>query len=105
MLCTPYTKSMLDTQFRQGPVSLKAQRRRLGPGRRRNVKRQLEEAMRGGLMAEAASGQPASRPLPPGLDLLWGRRERGQRGPRPGLSADTIVEAAVRLGAREGLEG
>jgi len=55
-------------------------------------------------MAEAASGQPASRPLPPGLDLLWGRRERGKRGPRPGLSADAIVEAAVRLADREGLE-
>lgn len=55
-------------------------------------------------MAEAVSGQPASRPLPPGLDLLWGRRERGRRGPRPGLSADIIVEAAVRLADREGLE-
>jgi AcrR family transcriptional regulator len=55
-------------------------------------------------MAEAAPGQPASRPLPPGLDLLWGRRERGKRGPRPGLSADAIVEAAVRLADREGLE-
>src|SRR3984885_7051262 len=101
----PYTKRMLDTQFRQGPVSLKAQRRRLGPGRRRNVKRQLEEAMRGGLMAEAASGQPAARPpLPPGLDLLWGRRERGKRGPRPGLSAEAIVDAAVRIADAEGLE-
>ena len=55
-------------------------------------------------MAEATSGQPAARPLPPGLDLLWGRRERGKRGPRPGLSADTIVEAAVRLADAEGLE-
>jgi len=60
-------------------------------------------------MAEATSGQPQEpvepgRPLPPGLDLLWGRRERGKRGPRPGLSADTIVEAAVRLADREGLE-
>jgi AcrR family transcriptional regulator len=68
------------------------------------VKRQLEEAMRGGLMAEAASGQPASRPLPPGLDLLWGRRERGKRGPRPGLSAEAIVDAAVRIADAEGLE-
>jgi AcrR family transcriptional regulator len=42
--------------------------------------------------------------LPPGLDLLWGRRERGKRGPRPGLSADAIVEAAVRLADAEGLE-
>ncbi len=42
--------------------------------------------------------------LPPGLDLLWGRRGRGKRGPRPGLSADAIVEAAVRLADAEGLE-
>jgi AcrR family transcriptional regulator len=54
-------------------------------------------------MAEATP-QPAPRPLPPGLDLLWGRRERGKRGPRPGLSADTIVAAAIRLADAEGLE-
>jgi AcrR family transcriptional regulator len=49
---------------------------------------------------------PAEEParLPPGLDLLWGRREAGKRGPRPGLSADAIVEAAVRLADAEGLE-
>ena len=51
-------------------------------------------------MAEATSG----RGLPPGLDLLWGRRERGRRGPQPGLSADAIVEAAVRLADAEGLD-
>jgi AcrR family transcriptional regulator len=55
-------------------------------------------------VAEAASEQSAQRPLPPGLDLLWGRRERGKRGPRPGLSADAIVEAAVRVADAEGLE-
>jgi AcrR family transcriptional regulator len=55
-------------------------------------------------MAEAASGHPASRPLPPGLDLLWGRRERGKRGPRPGLSAEAIVDTAVRIADAEGLE-
>jgi len=43
-------------------------------------------------------------PLPPGLDLLWGRRERGKRGPRPGLSGDAIVAAAVRVADAEGLE-
>ena len=43
-------------------------------------------------------------PLPPGLDLLWGRRERGKRGPRAGLSADAIVEAAVRIADAGGLE-
>lgn len=43
-------------------------------------------------------------PLPPGLDLLWGRRERGKRGPRAGLSADAIVAAAVRVADAEGFE-
>ncbi len=55
-------------------------------------------------MAEATSGQPGGRPLPPGLDLLWGRREPGKRGPRPGLSADAIVTAAMQVADAEGLE-
>ena len=42
-------------------------------------------------------------PLPPGLDLLWGRRERAQRGPKPELSANAIVEAAIRVADAEGL--
>jgi AcrR family transcriptional regulator len=41
--------------------------------------------------------------LPPGLDLLWGRRERGKRGPKPGLSIEAIVEAAIKLADAEGL--
>jgi AcrR family transcriptional regulator len=56
--------------------------------------------------------QPASEPaaqrkarLPAGLDLLWGRRGQGKRGPRPGLSADAIVDAAIRLADAEGIEG
>jgi len=48
-----------------------------------------------------ASGQV---PLPPGLDLLWGRRQPGRRGPKPGLSVDAIVDTAVRLADAEGLE-
>src|SRR6202035_474722 len=56
----------------------------------------------------ADAGRPAqsapSPPLPPGLDLLWGRRGRGQRGPKPGLSIDAIVAAAIRLADAEGLE-
>jgi AcrR family transcriptional regulator len=43
-------------------------------------------------------------PLPPGLDLLWGRRERGQRGPKPGLSIDTIVRVAIQIADAEGLD-
>lgn len=42
--------------------------------------------------------------LPPGLDLLWGRRKQGQRGPKPGLSIDAIVEAAIRVADAEGLD-
>ena len=60
----------------------------------------------------AASGPAAPEPaaeekvqLPAGLDLLWGRRGQGKRGPRPGLSADAIVDAAIRLADAEGLEG
>ena len=52
-------------------------------------------------MTEPAAGR---RPLPPGLDLLWGRRERRRRGPRPGLSADAIAAAAIRLADAEGLD-
>ncbi len=43
------------------------------------------------------------RPLPPGLDLLWGRRSRGHRGPRPGLSVSAIVDAAMTIADAEGL--
>lgn len=43
--------------------------------------------------------QPA---LPPGLDLLWGRRERGRRGPKPGLTVEAIVEAAIYVADVEG---
>jgi AcrR family transcriptional regulator len=42
--------------------------------------------------------------LPPGLDLLWGRRGQGKRGPRPGLSTDMIIDAAIRLADADGLE-
>jgi AcrR family transcriptional regulator len=44
------------------------------------------------------------RPLPPGLDLLWGRREAGSRGPRRGLSVTEVVAAAIRVADTEGLE-
>ena len=51
-----------------------------------------------------SADQPAPAPLPPGLDLLWGRRGRGKRGPRPGLSADANVAAAIRVADSEGIE-
>ena len=42
--------------------------------------------------------------LPPGLDLLWGRRKQGQRGPKPGLSIEAIVDAAIGVADAEGLD-
>ncbi|GAB2937572.1 TetR/AcrR family transcriptional regulator [Micromonospora polyrhachis] len=41
--------------------------------------------------------------LPRSLELLWGRRERPRRGPRPGLSLEQIVQAAIELADAEGL--
>lgn len=37
------------------------------------------------------------------LQLLWRRGERASRGPKPGLTVDAIVEAAVRVADAEGL--
>ncbi|WP_155058995.1 TetR/AcrR family transcriptional regulator [Streptomyces blattellae] len=38
------------------------------------------------------------------LELLWDTGRRPSRGPKPGLSLDQIVEAAVRIADTEGLE-
>src|SRR5260370_18327146 len=58
-------------------------------------------------LSAVTTPEPTDRervPLPRGLGLLWGRRGRGKRGPRPGLSAEAIVEAAIRVADAEGLE-
>ncbi|HET6860836.1 MAG TPA: TetR/AcrR family transcriptional regulator [Streptomyces sp.] len=41
--------------------------------------------------------------LPASIEVAWGLRERPGKGPRPGLSLDAIVGAAVRIAAAEGL--
>lgn len=38
------------------------------------------------------------------LELLWGHQQPGRRGPRPTLSRERIVEAAVDIADTEGLE-
>jgi AcrR family transcriptional regulator len=38
------------------------------------------------------------------LDVLWGKRGRGQRGPKPGLTVDAIVDAAMAIADAGGLE-
>jgi AcrR family transcriptional regulator len=43
------------------------------------------------------------KPLPPGVDLLWDLREQPRRGPKPTLSLDKIVQAALEIADAEGL--
>jgi len=49
-------------------------------------------------MASTDSGLPAS------IEAAWGRRERPSKGPRPSLSLERIVAAAVAVADAEGLE-
>lgn len=42
--------------------------------------------------------------LPESIELAWGLRERPGKGPKRALTLKGIVEAAVRIGAAEGLE-
>ena len=37
------------------------------------------------------------------IELLWGRQEPGRRGPKPRLTPDSLVEAAIALADAEGL--
>lgn len=57
-------------------------------------------------MSEPPADKPAANAeqLPHGLDVLWGRRDRGQRGPKPGLTVDAIVDAAIALADEGGFE-
>ena len=48
-----------------------------------------------------ASRQPA---LPASIAAAWGLRERPARGPKPGLSLERIVAAAVAVARAEGVE-
>lgn len=50
------------------------------------------------------SADEPSPALPPGLDLLWGRRSKARRGPRAELSIDAIVQAAMTVADADGLE-
>jgi AcrR family transcriptional regulator len=40
--------------------------------------------------------------LPPGIETAWGLRERPSKGPKPGLSLDRIVRAAIDVAAADG---
>ncbi|MGD0560333.1 MAG: TetR/AcrR family transcriptional regulator [Streptosporangiaceae bacterium] len=42
--------------------------------------------------------------LPPALEAAWGLRDHPRKGPKPGLTLPKIIEAAIRLADRDGLE-
>src|SRR5262249_7325391 len=42
--------------------------------------------------------------IPPSIELAWGRRERGTRGPKPGLTLQGIVRAGIDVAGRDGLD-
>jgi AcrR family transcriptional regulator len=41
--------------------------------------------------------------LPASIEAAWGLRERPSKGPKPGLSLERIVEAAMKVAAADGL--
>lgn len=52
---------------------------------------------------ESAGGALARLAVPPCVETAWGLRERPGRGPRPVLSLQGIVGAAIRVTEKEGL--
>jgi AcrR family transcriptional regulator len=54
--------------------------------------------------AKLAKSQPTDDlQLPPSLELLWGLREAGSRGPRRGLTLARIVDAGITVAEAEGV--
>ncbi len=50
-----------------------------------------------------AESSPAPRPIPPSIELAWGLRDPGARGPKRGLTLGRIVEAGIAIAGDEGL--
>lgn len=50
-------------------------------------------------------GSPGGTGLPASIEAAWGLRARPVKGPRPGLSLERIVAAAVAVAASDGLGG
>jgi AcrR family transcriptional regulator len=57
----------------------------------------------GRLDARGRPERPPARPIPPGVELAWGLREEGTRGPRRGLTLERIVDAGIDVAAAEGV--
>jgi len=46
---------------------------------------------------------PSEYALPQGIELAWGRRDPGSRGPKRGLTLDRIVGAGIKVALTEGV--
>ncbi|MEU1494555.1 TetR/AcrR family transcriptional regulator C-terminal domain-containing protein [Streptomyces sp. NPDC005776] len=51
------------------------------------------------------NGSPGGTGLPASIEAAWGLRARPVKGPRPGLTLERIVDAAVAVAASDGLGG
>ena len=47
---------------------------------------------------------PEPSPIPPSIELAWGRREAGSRGPKRALTIEAIVTAGIAVAEAEGIE-
>jgi AcrR family transcriptional regulator len=50
-----------------------------------------------------SSQRPPARPIPPSIELAWGLRRDGSRGPRRGLTLDAVVAAGIEVAAADGV--
>ncbi len=50
------------------------------------------------------AGAPQPRPIPSSIELAWGLRDPGARGPKRGLTLKRIVSAAIAIAGDEGLD-
>src|ERR1700735_5026231 len=50
-----------------------------------------------------SSERPPARPIPPSIELAWGLRRDGRRGPRRGLTLEAIVDAGIEVAGAEGV--
>lgn len=66
-----------------------------------------DEERSGSKQAPSASAEPkppdAVAGLPASIELAWGLREKGTRGPKRGLSLEQIVAAGVKVALTDGL--
>ena len=46
---------------------------------------------------------PVPVPLPPSIELAWGLREHGTRGPKRGLTLERIVQAGIKVALTDGI--